>query len=440
MEEGTLAKWHVKEGDTVTSGDILAEIETDKATMEVEAVDEGTIGKIVINEGTEGVAVNTTIAILLEEGESSDDLDKVSETAQSEKPAEKPAVNGDGGAAAIAQDEPGNGEATGQSTSAEPRQVSSATAGRIFASPLARRLAQQKGLNLEGITGTGPNNRIIKRDVAKALESGAPVQAQELVRADAQGQTLPAAVQGMPDSQILALYDPGSYEIVPHDNMRRIIATRLVESKQTIPHFYLTLDCELDQLLISRKRMNEAAPKEGPNAFRLSVNDFVIKALAMALQQVPEANATWTEQGTLRHKSSDVGVAVAVEGGLFTPVIRHAELKSLSEISNEMKELAERARNRRLAPHEYQGGVTSISNLGMYGISKFDAVINPPHSSILAVGMGEKRPVVKGDELEIATVMTVTLSCDHRVVDGAIGADLLNAFKQFIDDPVTMLV
>ncbi len=440
MEEGTLAKWHVKEGDSVTSGDILAEIETDKATMEVEAVDEGTIGKIVINEGTEGVAVNTTIAILLEEGESSDDLDKVSDSPQPEKPSEKAAINGDGGAASIAQDETGTTKQSTQHTVASPHQASSASSGRVFASPLARRLADEKGLNLETIAGTGPNNRIVKRDVTKALESGAPVQAQELVRADTQAQKLPAAVQGMSDSQILALYDSGSYEIVPHDNMRRIIATRLVESKQTIPHFYLTLDCELDQLLISRKRMNEAAPKEGPNAFRLSVNDFVIKAMAMALQQVPEANATWTEQGTLRHKSSDVGVAVAVEGGLFTPVIRHAELKSLSEISNEMKELAERARNRRLAPHEYQGGVTSISNLGMYGISKFDAVINPPHSSILAVGMGEKRPVVKGGELTVATVMTVTLSCDHRVVDGAIGADLLNAFKQFIDDPVTMLV
>ena len=244
----------------------------------------------------------------------------------------------------------------------------------------------------------------------------------------------------MPDDKILALYEKGAYDIVPHDGMRRIIAQRLTLSKQTVPHFYLSLDCRLDVLLSARERMNAFAPKEGPRAYKLSVNDFIIKALALALQAVPGANATWTEAGMLRHRHSDVGVAVAVDGGLFTPVIRHAELKTLGEISNEMKDLAERARKRRLAPHEYQGGTTSISNLGMFGISNFDAVINPPHATILAAGAGEKRPVVTGDKIEIATVMSCTLSCDHRVVDGALGAQLLNAFKGYIEDPVRMLV
>ena len=249
-----------------------------------------------------------------------------------------------------------------------------------------------------------------------------------------------AALQPMPDEKILALYDKNSYEIVPHDAMRRIIAERLTQAKLTIPHFYLSVDCRIDELLKARERINASAPKEGPRAFRLSVNDFIIKAMALALQQVPAANATWTEQGTLRHKYSDIGVAVAIEGGLFTPVIRQAEMKSLSEISNEMKDLAERARRRRLAPHEYQGGSTSISNLGMYGVKSFDAVINPPHATILAVGSGEKRAIVVGDKIEIATMMSCTLSCDHRVVDGALGAELLAAFKALIEDPVRMLV
>jgi pyruvate dehydrogenase E2 component (dihydrolipoamide acetyltransferase) len=248
------------------------------------------------------------------------------------------------------------------------------------------------------------------------------------------------AIAPMPDDKILALYEKGTYETVPHDGMRRVIAQRLTQSKQTIPHFYLTVDCVLDSLLAARERINAAAPKEGPRAYKLSVNDFVIKALALALQQVPAANATWTDAGMLRHRHSDVGVAVAVEGGLFTPVIRHAELKTLGEISNEMKDLAARARNRRLAPHEYQGGTTSISNLGMYGIKSFDAVINPPHATILAVGAGEKRPVVVGNEVRVATIMSCTLSCDHRVVDGAVGAELMNAFRALIEDPVRMLV
>jgi pyruvate dehydrogenase E2 component (dihydrolipoamide acetyltransferase) len=244
----------------------------------------------------------------------------------------------------------------------------------------------------------------------------------------------------MPDEKVLALYEKGSYEVVPHDGMRKVIAQRLTLSKQTIPHYYLTVECRIDELLRARERMNSASPKDGPRAYKLSVNDFCIKAMALALAQVPAANVTWTDAGTLRHKYSDIGVAVAIEGGLFTPIIRHAELKSLSEISNEMKDLADRARRRRLAPHEYQGGTTSISNLGMYGIKTFDAVINPPHASILAVGMGERRPIVAGDKMEIGTIMSCTLSCDHRVVDGAVGAELLNAFKMLIEEPVRMLV
>ncbi len=463
MEAGKLAKWHVKEGDAVSSGDVIAEIETDKATMEVEAVDEGVIGKLVVKEGTDGVAVNATIALLLEEGESADALDDV-DTGASAMSGPQPdeleqpesGRSGDGNDKTVALESsrdtgPDSVGSSGQSKilSAE-KPVGSAEHNRLFASPLARRLAAASNIDLNLLRGSGPNGRIIKRDIEQAMASGAALEAgkvqpaglkaTELVASDSYAARVPGLPGGMSDEEIKALYDSGSYELVPHDNMRRIIAARLVESKLTIPHFYLTLDCELDNLLASRTRMNATAPQEGRNAFRLSVNDFIIKALAMALQQVPHANATWTRDAVLRHKSSDIGVAVAVEGGLFTPVIRHAELKSLSEISNEMKELGERARNKRLAPHEYQGGTTSISNLGMYGISKFDAVINPPHASILAVGRGEKRPVVKGEELQIATVMTVTLSCDHRVIDGALGAELLGAFKQFIEDPVTMLV
>jgi pyruvate dehydrogenase E2 component (dihydrolipoamide acetyltransferase) len=319
----------------------------------------------------------------------------------------------------------------------------------MFASPLARRLAAERGLNLAAVTGSGPHGRIVQRDIERAGRevafAGAAASARGLVAAPAATAMAPAApgqlaIAPIPDDKILALYEKGSYETVPHDGMRRVIAQRLTQSKQTIPHFYMSVDCVLDSLLAARERINAAAPKEGPRAYKLSVNDFVIKALALALQQVPAANATWTEAGMLKHRHSDVGVAVAVEGGLFTPVIRHAELKTLGEISNEMKDLAARARNRRLAPHEYQGGTSSISNLGMYGIKSFDAVINPPHATILAIGAGEKRAVVVGSEVRVATIMSCTLSCDHRVVDGAVGAELLNAFRAFIEDPVRMLV
>jgi pyruvate dehydrogenase E2 component (dihydrolipoamide acetyltransferase) len=331
-------------------------------------------------------------------------------------------------------------------------------AKRVFASPLARRLARERGIALSALNGSGPHGRIVKADIERAASAPPATPRIETEHAEAEPAEMHAGVAeapappqrglvkaprpaGLSDDQVLALYQPGSYELVPHDTMRRFIAERLTLSKQTIPHFYLAIDCELDAALAARARMNALAPQEGPRAFKLSVNDFIIKALAMALQTAPAANATWTEEGLLRHRTSDIAVAVALQGGgLFTPVIRNAEIKSLSEISNEMRDLAARARSKRLAPHEYQGGSTTISNLGMYGIDRFDAVINPPQASILAVGRAEKRPVVKDDALKIATMMSVTLSVDHRVIDGALGAELLAAFKAYIEDPVTMLV
>lgn len=425
MEEGTLAKWLVNEGDAVEAGDVIAEIETDKATMEVEAVDEGTIGKILVTAGSTNVAVNDPIAVLLEEGEDKSALDNF----QSSGAPKQPKV-------IDLQATESNSPKQAPTTT---KALSNGDGSRIFASPLARKIAKMNTLDLGMLTGSGPNGRIVRRDVEKAIKDGVPSSPQALVSSGGNA-TATQLASGMSDAQIMSLYEPGTYELVPLDGMRKTIAKRLVESKQTVPHFYLTLECELDSLLAARKRMNDSAPAEGDKAYKLSVNDFIIKAMAMALQQIPDANATWTEQGILRHKSSDVGVAVSVEGGLFTPVIRHAEAKSLSEISNEMKDLASRARNKRLAPHEYQGGTTSISNLGMYGIKRFDAVINPPHATILAIGAGEKRPVIKGDAVTSATMMSVTLSCDHRVVDGALGAELLGAFKGFIEEPVTMLI
>lgn len=448
MEEGKLANWLVHEGDQVTSGMVIAEIETDKATMEIEAIDEGRVGKILIDAGTDGVKVNTPIAVLLEEGED--------ESAISTAPVAPPAPKRDAVATptSTASASSDNAVAISGNGASPPSPPTVETGGeavlapkidtgeRIFVSPLARRLAVEAGLDLGQIDGSGPRRRIVKRDIEKVMAAGGAASQKSAPAMGARALTVPTTplAQAMSDDKILALYEEDNYEITPHDGMRKIIAERLTQSKQTIPHFYLTVECVLDELLRARARMNETAPKEGPRAYKLSVNDFVIKALALALQQVPTANATWTEQGMLRHRHSDVGVAVAVEGGLFTPVIRHAEFKSLGEISNEMRELAERARNRRLAPHEYQGGTTSISNLGMFGIKSFDAVINPPHATILAVGAGEKRAIVDGDQVRVATVMSCTLSCDHRVVDGALGAKLLNAFKSYIEDPVRMLV
>ncbi len=445
MEVGTLAKWLVQEGDEVASGDVIAEIETDKATMEVEAVDEGTIGAIKIEEGTENVPVNSLIAILLEEGE------------------DKSAMEGmEGGSAAAAsaktetpaddtKETPAPEKKAEKTTETETKEKGSTGAapsgssnGRIIASPLAKRLASQNNIDLSKIKGSGPNGRIVKSDLEGApqkTESDAPAgRALSTVSKSADAVQGGHTIQPVSDKEIFATYEEGSYDLVPLDNMRRTVADRLTVAKSTIPHFYLTIECELDKLLEARKRLNDASPKEGASAYKLSVNDFIIKAMALALQHVPGANSTWSTKGILRHKRSDVAVAVAVEGGLFTPVIRHAELKTLSEISNEMKDLANRARSKKLAPTEYIGGTTSISNLGMFGIKAFDAVINPPHSSILAVGAGERRPVVIGDNIVPRTMMSVTLSCDHRVVDGALGAELLNSFKGFIEDPVTMLV
>ena len=454
MEEGKLAKWLVAAGQKVRAGDIIAEIETDKATMEVEAVDEGTVGQLLIAAGTDKVKVNTPIATLLAEGEAAGAASPASQpprapTTPAASPVSAPvALRPPAGAAA-----PTAPPAAFRQNDA-PAQAAPA-ASRIVASPLARRIARESGIDLAAISGSGPHGRIVERDVLAGRQSAQvrPADAGQQPRAQtmpvspasnavAVSQPTPNAVPvaAMPDDRVLALYEQGSYEVRPHDGMRRIIAQRLTQSKQTIPHFYMSVDCRLDNLLDARERINAASPKDGPRAYRLSVNDFVIKALALALQRVPAANATWTDAGMLRHRHSDVGVAVAVEGGLFTPIIRHAELKTLGEISNEMKDLAERARKRRLAPHEYQGGTTSISNLGMYGIKSFDAVINPPHATILAVGAGEKRPLVVGTALQVATLMTTTLSCDHRVVDGAVGAELLNAFKALIEDPVRMLV
>jgi pyruvate dehydrogenase E2 component (dihydrolipoamide acetyltransferase) len=428
MEKGKLAKWLKKEGDTVKSGDVLAEIETDKATMEVEAVDEGTVGKILVAEGTDDVAVNTPIAVLLGEGEKAGDIKAEASKPASAKP--EPAKD-----APKSEAKPAEQPAKAESQPApQPAKTNGAEGGRVFASPLARRIAKDKGIDLAALQGSGPHGRIVLKDVEGAKPGAKPPPQAGASQAAAIGPS-------MSDEAILKLYEPGSYDIVPHDGMRRIIAQRLVQAKQTVPHFYLSLSCDLENLLSIRERLNAHAPrdKEKSPAWKLSVNDFVIKALALALQRVPNANATWTEGGMLKHKHSDVGVAVAVEGGLFTPIIRQAETKTLSQISLEMKDLAGRARKRRLAPQEYQGGTTAVSNLGMYGIESFSAVINPPHGTILAVGAGEKRAVVIDDEIKIRTQMTCTLSVDHRAVDGALGAELLQEFKALIEEPALMM-
>jgi pyruvate dehydrogenase E2 component (dihydrolipoamide acetyltransferase) len=455
MEEGKLAKWLVKEGQMIKAGDVIVEIETDKATMEVEAAEAGKLGAILVAEGTEGVKVNTPIATLIVEGEAAapSPASRAPSTRLPPPPAAKPPQPASsllGASASASAPVPGN-EATkfapiphpdARSQIAPPSASGSINGkARVIASPLARRLAKAGGLDLTALAGSGPHGRIVKRDVEMALAGrGKEARAPAGTAMTARPGPAAAAPQALGDDKILALYDKGSYELVPHDGMRKIIAQRLTLSKQTIPHFYLSVDCRIDELLAARERMNKASPQDGPRAYRLSVNDILIKALALSLSQVPAANVTWTDQGTLRHKYCDIGVAVAIEGGLFTPIIRHAELKSLSEISNEMRDLAQRARKRRLAPHEYQGGTTSISNLGMYGIKSFEAVINPPHATILAVGAAEKRAVVKDGSLAVATIMAATLSCDHRVVDGAVGAELLNAFKTLIEDPVRMLI
>ncbi|MGB7335110.1 MAG: pyruvate dehydrogenase complex dihydrolipoamide acetyltransferase [Salaquimonas sp.] len=435
MEEGNLAKWLVKEGDKVVSGDILAEIETDKATMEVEAVDEGTIAKIVVEGGTEGVKVNAVIAILAEDGED------VAEAAKGGADGGEGGADGGNGGG----DKPIPAPVSTQEAKSDTPAPSSAPAAapasgeRVFASPLARRLAKEGGVDVAAIAGSGPHGRVVKRDVEAAITGGTGKAAAAAPAAQAPKAT--AAPAGMSSEQTLKLFEEGSYELVKHDGMRKTIAKRLQESKQTIPHFYVSVDCQLDALLKLRGEINSAAPmKDDKPAYKLSVNDMVIKALALALRDVPEANVSWTDENMVMHKHSDVGVAVSIPGGLITPIIRSAELKTLSAISNEMKDMGQRAKERKLKPEEYQGGTTAVSNMGMMGVSNFSAVVNPPHATILAVGAGEKRPVVKDGALAVATVMTVTLSTDHRAVDGALGAELIGAFKRYIENPMGMLV
>ncbi len=436
MEEGNLAKWLVKEGDKVSSGDVIAEIETDKATMEVEAVDEGTIAKILVPAGTEGVKVNAVIAILAGEGESASDAAKGGEAPTAEtkaEPAPAPAAKAETAAAPAPQTCRVCRKLVGNGLAASDE--------RVFSSPLARRIAKDAGIDIAQVKGSGPHGRVIKADVESAVKSGGTKAAAPAAKADAPA-ARPAPAS---DEAVLKLFEQGSYELKPHDNMRKVIARRLIEAKSTIPHFYLTVDCELDALLALRTQINAAAPvtkteKGEVPAYKLSVNDLIIKAMAMALQAVPDANASWTESNMVMHRHSDVGVAVSIPGGLITPIIRKAEQKSLSAISNEMKDLAKRARERKLKPEEFQGGTTAVSNLGMFGIKDFSAVINPPHATILAVGAGEERAIVKDGAVKIATVMSVTLSTDHRVVDGALGAELIGAFKKYIENPFGMLV
>ena len=437
MEKGNLAKWLKKEGDKVKSGDVIAEIETDKATMEVEAVDEGTIAKILVPEGTQDVPVNNVIAVLAGDGEDVKAAAGAAASAAPPKPtAEAPAPKAAPAPAAAA---PAPASAPAAAPPPTPAAAPAAQAnghGRIFSSPLARRLAKDAAIDIARIIGTGPHGRIIARDVEEA-KSGKGLKAPAAAPTAA-----PALAPSMSDKQILALFEPGSYEIIPHDGMRRTIAQRLTASVQNVPHFYLTIDCDIGRLLDAREQINAAAPKdkEKKPLYKISVNDFVIKAMAVALQQIPNCNVSWTDGGMVKHKYSDVGVAVAMPGGLITPIIRKAETKSLSTISNEMKDYAARARARKLKPEEYQGGTTAVSNLGMYGIKDFTAVINPPHASILAVGTSEERPVVRDGKIEIANIMSVTLSCDHRAIDGALGAELIGAFKRLIENPVMMMV
>jgi len=424
MTEGTLAKWLKQEGDEVKAGDVIAEIETDKATMEVEAVDEGRLGRIVVPAGTENVAVNTVIAVLLGEGEDAGAAAKATPQA-----APKPEAQSKPEAQPKAEAAPAR-PATAPVQEAPALAAPAQAGGRVVASPLARRMAERAGVNLQGLQGSGPNGRIVKADIEAALAAGgARPAAQQAAAAPSQAKAAPLAASAP------AAVPVGGYEDLPLSTMRKVIARRLVESKQSVPHFYLTIDCAIDALLKLRADLNARS-----DAYKLTVNDFVIRAVALALRKVPDANASWNETSIRRYRTVDVSVAVALDGGLITPVVRDADRKGLAEISREVKELAERAKAGKLAPEEYTGGGFSVSNLGMYGIRQFDAIINPPQAGILAVGAGEQRPVVKDGALAIATVMSCTLSCDHRVVDGALGATLLKAFKGFVEDPLTMLL
>ena len=422
MEEGKLAKWHVKLGDKVRSGDVIAEIETDKATMEVEAVDEGVVADLLVAEGTEGVKVNTIIAQLREEGET-----YVASANKISAPV-KPVSSAVAVSAA---------KASGPSAPSTPV----ATVGaRLFASPLARRVAAQGGVELRLVQGSGPNGRVVKADVEAALMGGGTKTKASTPSASHPMAVVPAATVTQasgPDARLF--FVKGSYQEIPHDSMRKTIAKRLTSSKRDIPHYYLKVDCQIDALMDVRKQINAQAPAEGPGAYKVSVNDFVVKAAALALIRVPGVNCSWTETALLKHKHADIGVAVALDFGLITPIVSKAESKSLAAISNEVKDLAMRAKARKLKPSEFEGGSFAISNLGMFGVRDFTAVINPPHAAILAVGAGEQRAVVRNGSVVAATVMTVQLSCDHRVIDGALGAAWLEAFRAYLENPVTML-
>ena len=446
MEEGNLSKWLVKEGDKVGPGDVIAEIETDKATMEVEAVDEGTIAKLLVAAGTEGVKVNAVIAILAAEGEDVSAAAKggdaalakadapKQEAAKAEAPKEEKTE-----AAPVKAEKPVADQAAAAST---PAPVSK-DGERIFASPLARRLAKDAGLDLSAVSGSGPHGRIVKTDVEKAAASGgakaAPAAAQSA------GASAAAPAKGPSDENVLKLFAEGSYELLPHDGMRKTIASRLTESTQTVPSYTVSMECELDAMLKLRAEINASAPvkkteKGEVPAFKLSVNDFIIKAMALALRDVPMANASWTSTARVLHKHADVGVAVSIPDGLITPIVRNAETKTLSVISNEVKDLAKRARDKKLKPDEYQGGTTSVSNLGMFGVSSFTSIVNLPQASIVSIGAGVEKPVIRGGKIEVGTVMTATFAFDHRVIDGALGAELASAFKRYIENPMGMLV
>ncbi len=414
MEKGKLAKWLKKEGDKVKSGDVLAEIETDKATMEIECIDEGTLAKILVAEGTEDVAVNAPIAVILADGEKMPDLSKASASS------------------AVAQPLPTIAE--GSSVKSLPASAATERAeigARIFASPLARRLAKTKGIEISSVHGSGPHGRIVVKDVEGFTPSAAQAKA-----------SAPAMPASPTDASVLKLFEDGSYDLVPHDGMRKTIARRLTESKQTVPHFYVTVDISLENLLALRERLNLQAPKDkdGKPAWKVSVNDFVIKAMAMALIKVPDANVSWTENNMVKHHHADVGVAVSIPGGLITPIVRKAETKGLAQISIEMKDYAARAKSRKLNPSEYTGGSCSVSNMGMMGVKNFQAIVNPPQATILAVGAGERRAVVRGNAIVIEQLMSVTLSTDHRAVDGALGAEFLGAIKMYLEEPGLMLV
>ena len=451
MEEGKLAKWLVKEGDEVHSGDILAEIETDKATMEFEAVDEGRIGKLLVPEGAEGIKVNQPIATLVPEGETEQpskamvDIgsamksikDAIGTVPSKPQQAEKrPATQSETAKAAPSQPRPSQPAQIARGPQPAARTVSAETGRRVFASPLARRIAQQRGIDIAGLRGSGPRGRVVRADVEKA-KPGSSQRAGPIAPAARQvpgAPSAPAGIAPIPDARLY--FKPDEFEEIPHDSMRKAIARRLTSAKILIPHFYLTVDCRIDNLLETRTRLNTASD----GAYKLSVNDFIVKAAALALLRVPEVNASWTDEAILRHKHADIGVAVALDFGLITPIVFRAEEKGLVVISNEEKALAERARTKKLKPAEFEGGTFAISNLGMFDIKSFTAVINPPHAGILAVGTGEARPIVHEGKIEPAMMMSVTMSCDHRVIDGATGARFLKSFKQFVEEPAAMLL